>query len=118
MGESRLSWRSEDSFLSICSKGSMLSIGSIGSFGSMGSIGSALSVLSVGSVCSVGSVLSAFSAWSLMSSRSSRGVLAGTPVEDSPQPGRCHGRRLATWSTSRRRRETSSPRVRWTTRSS
>ena len=43
-----LSWRSENSFLSICSQGSVLSIGSIGSIASIGSIGSILSVGSIG----------------------------------------------------------------------
>ncbi len=33
-----LSWRSQNSFLSICSTGSVPSIGSIGSFASVGSI--------------------------------------------------------------------------------
>lgn len=78
-------WRSEDSLLSIGSRGSVLSIGSrgsvlsvasVGSVGSIGSVGSGLSLLSAGAWTSVGSVLSAQSRWSVLSAQSVRAVQA------------------------------------------
>jgi hypothetical protein len=77
--ESRWSWRSESSILSIASEGSVLSIGSAGSVLSIGSIGSVGSLLSLGSACSVASALSFAARDSLLSARA-RGCILGSPM--------------------------------------
>jgi hypothetical protein len=77
MARSRWSLWSEDSVLSIASRGSVLSIGSVGS---------AASVLSIGSFGSFGSVMSSLSGWSFLSSRSLSAALADR--ERAPVDGR------------------------------
>jgi hypothetical protein len=84
---SSLSLWSEDSFLSVASKGSALSIGSVGSFGSIGSIGCAGCAFSTASVGSIGSAFSAGSAFSVMSYRASNAVMG--------EPGRSEAMLIA-----------------------
>jgi hypothetical protein len=79
MRESRWSWKSNGSVLSIASEGSVLSIGSVGSVLSIGSIGSAGSALSIGSAYSAASVLSFASRGSLLSSIARDSIL-GSPA--------------------------------------
>lgn len=69
---SKWSLWSEDSVLSIASKGSVLSVASVGSVLSVGSIASAGSLLSIGSCLSIGSIMSFMSRWSVMKPEVSR----------------------------------------------
>lgn len=77
---SRWALWSEDSVLSIASRGSVLSIGSIGSVASFASVGSVASCLSAGSTASFGSFFSFASARSFMSARAHDAVF-GHPLE-------------------------------------
>jgi len=77
---SRWALWSEDSILSIASRGSVLSIGSIGSVASLASVGSVASCLSAGSTASLGSFFSFASSHSLMSARTHDAVF-GHPLE-------------------------------------
>ena len=78
-------WAVATRFLSVASRGrvlsvlSVLSVGSVGSAGSLLSVGSAASVLSVGSFASAASLLSAASAGSVMS-WASAGAVMGRPT--------------------------------------